>query len=183
MTSPGGAERPPGARSTDLGTRLAGLLRGAREGVFGLRSSERRFEVLTIVALLGGGLLILAEFLTLFEIEARDLVVKQQAGGSHHAYAMLVVGTAMIGATLLTRSTGQWPPALGIVMLGVFALAFALIGDLPDATRSDLVRGARIADAHPAVGFWMEVAGAVVAIVNGLALLRVLRRESNRRRA
>ena len=99
-------------------------------------------ELLTVAAVLGGGLLILAEFLDLFEIETRDLVVKQQAGGPHHAYAMLVVGAATIGAALLARSTEQWPPALGIALLGGFALLFALIVDLPDATRSDLVRGA-----------------------------------------
>jgi hypothetical protein len=140
-------------------------------------------EVLTITALLGGGLLILAEFLNLFEIEARGLVVKEQAGGSHHAYAMLVVGAGTIGATLLARSTEQWPPALGIVLLGGFALAFALIGDLPDATRTDLVRGARIAEAHPSLGFWTELAGATIALVSGLALMRLLRRASTRHSA
>jgi hypothetical protein len=139
--------------------------------------------LLTITALLGGGLLILAEFLDLFEIEARDLVVKKQVGGSHHAYAMLVVGSGVIVAALLARSTEQWPPALGVAMLGGFAIAFALIADLPDATRTDLVRGARIGDAHPKVGFWTELAGATIALVSGLALVRLFRRAPTGRSA
>jgi hypothetical protein len=67
---------------------------------------------------------------------------------------------------------------VGVAVLGAFALAFALIGDLPDATRSDLVRGARVADAHPAIGFWIELTGAALTLVSGLVLTRLLRRSS-----
>jgi hypothetical protein len=176
MSEPGKAGRPAGTPSVTPGARLATFLRRGREGASRLRSGQTLLELLTIAALLGGGLLILAEFLDLFEIEASDVPVKKQAGGSHHAYAMLIVGAATIGAALLARSTEQWPPALGIALLGAFALAFALIGDLPDATRSDLVRGARIADAHPTLGFWTELGGAVITLVSGLALVRLLRR-------
>jgi hypothetical protein len=160
------------------GARLASILRQGRDGVSRLRTGESLLELITIVALLGGGLLILSEFLDLFEIEVQDLVVKQQAGGTHHAYAMLIVGAGAIAATLLARSTAQRPPALGVAALGAFALAFALIGDLPDATRSDLVRGAQLADARPTVGFWIELVGAVVTLVSGLVLVRLLPRRS-----
>jgi hypothetical protein len=135
-------------------------------------------ELLTVAALLGGGLLILAEFLDLFRIEVSGITVKEQAGGTHHAYAMLVIGAATIGATLLVRSTEQWPPALGIALLGAFAVLFALIVDLPDANRSDLVQGARLAEAHPAIGFWTDLAGAIVSLASGLLLVRLLRRSA-----
>jgi hypothetical protein len=176
MSAPGSADRPPDTRPGSLTARLGGLLQQGIEAASRWRSRERLLGLLTVFALIGGGLMILAEFLDLFEIEARGLVVKEQAGGSHHAYAMLVVGAATIGAALLARSTEQWPPALGVCLLGLFAVAFALIADLPDATRSDLVRGARIADAHPVVGFWTELAGAIITLVSGLALVRLLRR-------
>jgi hypothetical protein len=155
--------------------RLASLLRQGRERASGVRSRGSLLELFTIAALLGGGLLILAEFLGLFRIEVSGITVKEQAGGTHHAYAMLVIGVATIGATLLARSTEQWPPALGIALLGAFAVLFALIVDLPDATRSDLVQGAQLAEAHPAIGFWTELVGAVVSLASGLLLVRLLR--------
>jgi hypothetical protein len=91
---------------------------------------------------------------------------------------MLVVGLGAIGATLLARSTRQWPPAAAVAVLALIALGIALLGDLPEAARTDLVRGARIADADPAVGFWIELAGAVVALAGGLAMTYVLRRRA-----
>jgi len=96
---------------------------------------------------------------------------------------MLVLGVGTIVATMLARSTEQWPPALGVVVLAGFALAFTLIADLPDVTRSDLVRGARIAEAHPAIGFWTQLAGATIAFVSGLVLLRLLRRAAREPRS
>jgi hypothetical protein len=159
--------------------RLATLLRQGREGASRLRSGTSLLELATIAALLGGGLLIVSEFLDLFRIEVGQIAVKDQAGGTNHAYAMLIIGSAAIVATLLARSTEQWPPAAGVAVLGAFALLLALIGDLPDATRSDLVRGARIAEASPAIGFWVELTGAVITLVAGLALVKLLRRDSS----
>ena len=113
---------------------------------------------MTLIALAGGTLLVIADFLDLFRIESRGLVVEEKAGGESHAYAMLVIGVAVIGATLVARATEQWPPAAGVALLGVVALIVALAGDLPDATREDLLRGARFGQADPAVGFWVELA-------------------------
>jgi hypothetical protein len=183
MSEPGRADPPPESRSTAHGPRLGALLRSGRDRAAELRTTERLLALVTIAALAGGALLIVAEFLDLFEIEAAGLVVKQQAGGPHHSYAMLVVGVGTIVATLLARSTEQWPPALGVVALAGFALAFTLIADLPDVTRSDLVRGARIAEAHPAIGFWTQLAGATIAFVSGLVLLRLLRRAARELRS
>jgi hypothetical protein len=174
MSGSPGAEKPPQVRSPAPVARLGSWLRRGRAATTGM-GRERLLELVTIAALLGGALLILAEFLTLFEIESRGLVVKEQAGGSHHAYAMLVIGVGTIVTALLARSTEQWPPAAGVVLLAGFALGYALLGDLPDATRSDLVRGARIAHASPGLGFWVELAGAIVAFASGLALVRLLR--------
>jgi len=155
--------------------RLANLLRQGREGASRLGSRTSLLEVATIAALFGGGLLILSEFLDLFTIEVGGIGVKHQAGGTNHAYAMLIIGAGAIVATLLARSTDQWPPAAAVAVLGAFALGLALIGDLPDATRSDLVRGGRIADAHPSIGFWVELVGAILTLVSGLVLARLLR--------
>ena len=43
-------------------------------------------------------------------------------------------------------------------------------------TRSDLVRGGRIGEASPAGGFWLEIAGASIALTAAVALAMLLRR-------
>jgi hypothetical protein len=145
-----------------------------------LREPLRRLrlvELATIVALLGGALLALADILDLFQIEtAAGLVVKQQSGGGQHGYAMLVIGIAAIGSVMLARSAEQWPPAAAAAALGLIALALALLVDLPDATRSDLVRGGSLADAEPAIGFWVELVGAALMSAGGAALVYALQR-------
>jgi hypothetical protein len=154
-------------------TRVAAALRG---GVAFLRRA-RLVELATIVALVGGALLGLADFLDLFQIKtATGLVVKQQSGGGQHGYAMLVIGIAAIASTMLARAAEQWPPAVATVALGLIALGLALFGDLPDATRSDLVRGGSLGDADPALGFWVELVAAAITCVGGAALAYALRR-------
>jgi hypothetical protein len=152
------------------------LLRRGRGVGLELFRGERLVELVTAIALLGGGLLIVADFLDLFRIEAGRLPVEEQSGGDQHSYAMLVVGIGVIGATLLARSTGEWPPAGAVVLLALIALAIALAGDLPEATRTDLVRGARLADADPAAGFWTELVGAFASLAGGAALAHLLHR-------
>jgi hypothetical protein len=133
-------------------------------------------EIATVIALAGGTLLVIADFLDLFRIESRGLVVEGKTGGESHAYAMLVIGVAVIGAALAARTTEQWPPAAGVALLGVVALIVALAGDLPDATREDLLPAARFGKADPAVGFWVELVAAALATASGAAMALVLRR-------
>jgi hypothetical protein len=133
-------------------------------------------ELATVLALLGAGLLIIAEFLNVFEIRAAGLVVKQQSGGDQHSYALVLIGAAILAATLAARSSEQWPPAVAGIALALIALAIALIADLPDATRTDLVTDGRLASAHPAVGFWIELTGAILSLGAGGALAYLLRR-------
>jgi hypothetical protein len=149
---------------------------GLRAAVEFLRRG-RLVELATIIALAGAALLVLADFLDLFQIKtATGLVVKQQSGGGQHGYAMLVIGIAAIASTMLARAAEQWPPAAATVLLGMIALAIAVLADLPDATRSDLVRGGSLADADPALGFWIELVAAVVTSAGGAALVYALRR-------
>lgn len=153
--------------------RLGAVVRGATS----LLRRARLIEVATILALAGAALLVLADFLDLFEIKtAAGLVVKQQSGGDQHGYAMLVVGIAAIASTMLARAAERWPPAVATMALGLIALALALLADLPDATRSDLVRGGSLAEADPTLGFWVELVAAVVTTAGGAALTVALRR-------
>jgi hypothetical protein len=86
------------------------------------------------------------------------------------------MGVVVVAAALAARAAAASPPAAAAAVLGAAALAIALIGDLPDATRSDLVRGGRIGEASPAGGFWLEVGGASIALTAAVALAMLLRR-------
>ena len=101
-------------------------------------------------------------------------MIDEQSGGEHHSYALLVIGVAVCAAAMLARAGEAWAPAAAAAALGGIVLLIALIGDLPDATRTDLVRGARVASADPAPGFWVELAGALLALTAGAALAYLL---------
>jgi hypothetical protein len=136
---------------------------------------ERQIEALAALALLGGALLVLADFVTLFEIKART-AVREQTGGDHHGYSIAVLGGVMILSTLLARAGESWAPAAATAVLALAVLAITLIGDLPDATRSDLIAGGQLGEANPTGGFWLQLIGAVLALVGSVLLARVLAR-------
>ena len=144
--------------------------------------AERPLELLTLGALIGGGLLVISEFLTLLQVKTRLGVIFEQTGGAHHSYALLVIGIGVIGAALVARSTEAEAPALGVAALGVLALGIVLIGDLPDVGSSGITRNGQLGDANAAGGFWVELAGSLVAIVAGVALWALFRRREVRRR-
>jgi hypothetical protein len=174
MSEPRGAYEP---RNEGWRSAAAALGRHSKTALASTRRVlvEQPLELATVVALAGGGLMILAEFLTLFEVKRGAIVVAEQTGGDHHSYAILVVGAACLVAALVARA-GHRPPAAGVAMLGGLALAIALFGDLPDATSEGLTVGLRPAEASPAAGFWVEAAGASLALASGVAMTFMLRR-------
>jgi hypothetical protein len=176
MNAPRDAETASQEGSRDLAERAPGAMRQAFDAIAKPFRGEGMLELVTLLLLSGGCLLVLADFLALFRIEAAGLPVEDQAGRDQHAYAQVVIGVGVIGGALLARTSRQWPPAAATVVLALIALGIALIGDLPEATRSDLVQGARIANASPAIGFWLEIAGAGVTLIAGAAATYLLRR-------
>jgi hypothetical protein len=133
----------------------------------------------TVAALVGGALLVAAEFVDLYHVVGAngELVAgakATQTGGDHHGYAFVLIGSVVIVATLVARWTEQPLPAIGVAALGLITLAVVLIGDLPDVTSSGITKVPEIGDAQPAVGFWLELAGALVTLVSGLAIARLL---------
>jgi hypothetical protein len=141
----------------------------ARERPFagGLRGT--RAAVLT-GALVGAALLLVAEFLPLFEVRtsARNGVVTTVQSGSHHAYALLPIALLIAG---LAWAWSRSPARLAIVamaVLAVAALVIALGRDLPDAQSNGIERSGGTyvtAAARPRAGLYLETAGAVVLLI------------------
>jgi hypothetical protein len=130
-----------------------------------LLAGGRALELATVAAIVGGTLLIVSEFLDLYSIVgAGGGVLDHVSGGSNHGYALAVIGLAVLAAVALARATGQWQPAVAGAALAVIALLVVLAGDLPDASASGLTRSRQLGEAQVAVGFWVELAAALLAL-------------------
>jgi hypothetical protein len=126
---------------------------------------------LLVVLVAGALLLIVAEFLPLYEIQTITTVPAggRTSAGSHHGYALLIVGLAMLPMAAGAVLGGSRPAALALVVLSLIALFVALAIDLPDLNETGLIgRTYDQAAARPRVGFFVEALGATLALLGAL---------------
>jgi hypothetical protein len=141
---------------------------------------------LAILVLGGGGgmLLILSDFLTLWHVDVVTASCSDLAspnlrnactttGGSHHGYALAVLGAIALVMTWGAAVGSSRPAGFALLVLGAASLAIALAVDLPDVHKTGIV-GTQFsnAQAKPGAGFWLELIGG--ALVVGAGLLRLL---------
>jgi hypothetical protein len=135
----------------------------------------RRLTTLLLVPLLlGAVLLIVAEFLPLYEIRAVTAVPAggHKSTGAHHGYALLVVGLALIPMAWGAVRGGSKPAAIAALALALIALLVALAIDLPDLNETGLIgRTYDQAEARPRVGFFVETLGATLALLGAIGTL------------
>lgn len=135
-----------------------------------------------MVLLLGVGAalaVVLAEVSTLYSIDVEtasctDLADPDLAdacdttGGEQHSYALiplaLLVAVMAVGAGL----GGSRPAGFALLGAGVVVLGIALLADLPDTTKAGEI-GANFAaaEAVKGTGFWLELAGGLLASLAG----------------
>jgi hypothetical protein len=130
--------------------------------------------VLLGAMLLGALLLIVAEFLPLYEIRAVTAVPAggRHSTGGHHGYALLVVGLALIPMAWGAVRGGSKPAAIAALALALIALLVALAIDLPDLNETGLIgRTYDQAEARPRVGFFIETLGATLALLGAIGTL------------
>jgi hypothetical protein len=125
--------------------------------------------------LLGGALLIAADLSTLVQIKVITVVKESLSGHDQHSWAMALLGVVSLPLAYGAARRRARPAMLGLVVLGIVALAIALFGDLPD-TRSTGVIGQRYeeAAAQAGAGFYFETAGGVLLLVAGVGGLLLL---------
>ena len=128
-----------------------------------------------LVALaLAGVTLIVAEFLTYREIVAVTVVPEggRTTGGAHHGYALALIGLVSLPMSYGAVLGGSRPAAAALAVLGGLAVAIVAIVDLPSLNDTGLIgRTYDLAEANPAIGFWLEIVAATVLLVGGLLLL------------
>ena len=126
------------------------------------------------VILLGAVLLIVAEFLPLYEIRVVTAVPKggDHTVGGHHGYAQLVIGLALIPMAWGALRGGSRPAAIACLALALIALFVALAIDFPDLNETGLIgRTYDQAEARPRVGFFVETLGATLALLGSIGTL------------
>ena len=129
---------------------------------------------LLVPLVVGALLLIVAEFLPLYEIRAITAVPEggRTSTGTHHGYALLVVGIAMLPMAVGAVRGGSRPAAFALLALSASALFVALAIDLPDLNETGLIgRTYDQAEARPQVGFLVETLGATLALLGSIGTL------------
>jgi hypothetical protein len=133
-----------------------------------------RTSWLLIPLVLGAVLLIVAEFLPLYEIRAVTAVPAggHKTTGPHHGYALGVIGLALLPMAWGAVRGGSRPAAIACLVLAVLALFVALAIDLPDLNETGLIgRTYDQAEARPRVGFFVETLGATLALLGAIGTL------------
>jgi hypothetical protein len=128
-----------------------------------------------LVPLVAGALLlIVAEFVTVREIRAVTVVPPggSSTGGDLHGYALGIIGVAILVFSFGAVMRGARPAAVALVVLSVAASCIVLFIDLPVLDDTGLIgRTYDLAEARPAVGFYLESLGAALALVGSVATL------------
>jgi hypothetical protein len=129
--------------------------------------------------LIGGGLaallLLVAEFTTLYQVQTstNSAAINSVTAGSNNSYAMIPLALLAGFFAFGVWRTGSRVALLAVGLLGVIALLISLLGDLPNAHASGLVRiaGGRFATANatPSTGFYMETLGAVLLLITAVS--------------
>lgn len=159
---------------------------GAGRGRFGALTggSGTPAWVATALGLLGAALLIVAEFTPLAHLASSargSTALPSLQTGSHNAYALIPLALLAAAFSVAARSGRGRLAMLAVGVLGLVALGIALIGDLPDAQATGLIRhpgvGYVSAAASPAAGFYLETLGGVLLLIAGAAGVLLLPRD------
>lgn len=152
-----------------------------RLGFRDVRSPLR--PVLLGLPLAGAGLLVAAEFSTLYDVRVVTAVPDggSFSAGGHHGYALVVIAIGIVVMAFGAVLGGSRPAAVAVLALAAGALAIALVVDLPDVHETGLIgRTYDAAEAEPRAGLYLEIAGGCAALV-GAALILVARPARRRR--
>jgi hypothetical protein len=135
---------------------------------------------------LGALLLVVAELLTLREIRTVTVVPAggRTSAGSHHAYALAVIGIAIAPMAFGAVVRGARPAAIACLVLSAAAVFVVLGIDRPSLDETGLIgRTYDLAQARAGAGFYVESIGAALAFVGSIAALVLGARSEQPRRA
>jgi hypothetical protein len=137
-----------------------------------------------LVPLVAGALmLVVAEVLVVREIRAVTVVPPggTETGGRLHGYALAVIGVALLPMAYGAVVGGARPAAVALLALALAACAVVLFVDRPSLDDTGSIGNLyELAEAHPGPGFYVELAGAALALVGAVGALVLSVREKGR---
>jgi hypothetical protein len=103
-----------------------------------------------------------------------DPAVCETSGGDAHSYALWAIAVFVVVFAVGATVGRSRPAALALMFFGAVVLAIAVALDLPDlGSLRGLDASYTQVRAHTGAGFWFEIAGGVLALLAGLAGLRL----------
>jgi hypothetical protein len=129
---------------------------------------------LLALPLAGAGLLVAAEFATLYDVRVVTAVPEggSFSTGGHHGYAQAPIALAIAVMAFGAVAGGSRPAAIAVLVLALLSLAITLLVDLPDVHETGLIgRTYDAAVAEPRAGLYLELAGGCAALVGGALIL------------
>jgi hypothetical protein len=128
--------------------------------------------VLIAVAVAGASVLIVSDFLTLYEVKVLTVVKRSVAGHDQHSFGMALIGLAALAMAVGVARSRARSAMAAVAALGIAALLIALLVDLPDVNSTGLIGQLyESAAAGPKAGFYLETLGAVALIFSGISML------------
>lgn len=121
-------------------------------------------------AVVGAALLVAAEFAPLLTVRtsARGATVSTVSTLSHGHGALFPLVVLALFMALAVWRTGGRLAVLAVALVGLVAIGIALIGDLPDAQATGVLRAQDVlAASRPAAGLYLETLGAAILIIAG----------------
>jgi hypothetical protein len=168
---------PPRGTASQYSKGVSGLQAAFSRLPSGIAAHPRALRwVPAALGLAGAVLLVISEFSTVTHVNAITVVLpnSERTGFDQNSGAMLILGLLAV-PMLVGAALGPSRPAMvAVAAIGVIALLIALLGDLPDVTRTGTIFRERYEDAkaEAQVGFTFEWLGAVLLILSA-ALLRL----------
>jgi hypothetical protein len=168
---------PPRGTASQYSKGVSGLQAPFSRLTSGIAAHPRALRwVLAALGLAGAVLLVISEFSTVTQVKAITVVLpdSERTGFDQNSGAMLILGLVAV-PMLVGAALGPTRPAMvAVAAIGVIALLIALLGDLPDVTKTGTIFRERYEDAkaQPRIGFTFEWLGAGLLILSaGLLLL------------
>ena len=136
----------------------------------GIGASFLLGAALVAAAFAGAILLIVADLSTLIQIRVLTVTKDTISGGSHHAYALLILGIFALPMAYGATGGRSRPAMAALAVIGLVALVIMLAVDLPDIHKTGVI-GQRFTDASasPKAGFYLETLGAFLLLIAGSA--------------
>ena len=124
----------------------------------------------------GALLLIAGEFMTAREIRTLTVVPAggTETGGALHGFALGIIGVAILVMSFGAVVRGSRPAAAALLVLSLAACVIVVFVDRPLLDDTGLIgQTYDLAEARPATGFYLQSAGAVLALIGAAGAMFV----------